>query len=152
MVIRAVIQRVLQSSVYLPEDRIVTGEVEQGLLVLLAVGLDDDEEDLQYIFDKIVHLRIFEDEDGKMNLSAKDVQPQFLVVSQFTLYADCRKGRRPSFTKAALPDKANLMYEQFVTKLRELGFKTETGKFAAHMQVSLVNDGPVTIILVSEQR
>ncbi len=152
MVIRAVIQRVLQSNVYLPDEQVTAGEIEQGLLVLLGIGVDDSEEDLQYIFDKTIHLRIFEDEAGKMNLSATDVQAQFLVVSQFTLYADCRKGRRPSFTKAALPDKANAMYEQFVAKLREQGFKAETGKFGACMHVSLLNDGPVTIILDSEHK
>ena len=150
--IRAVIQRVARSSVYLPEEHETAGSIGKGLLILLGVGPDDTEDDMQYIIDKIIHLRIFEDEDGKMNRSAKDMGAEVLVVSQFTLYADCSKGRRPSFTKAAKPEKANEMYEQFIRKLESEGFSVGTGKFAANMQVEILNDGPVTIILDSENR
>jgi D-tyrosyl-tRNA(Tyr) deacylase len=120
--------------------------------VLIGVGPHDTDDDLVYMIDKLIHLRIFEDANHKMNLSAKDIGASILVVSQFTLYADCRKGRRPSFTKAAHPDKAEAVYEQFVSRLRAEGFNVVTGKFGAYMQVNLTNDGPVTIILDSEQK
>ncbi|OEH85368.1 D-tyrosyl-tRNA(Tyr) deacylase [Desulfuribacillus stibiiarsenatis] len=149
---RIVMQRVTSSSVYLPKEERITGEIQLGLLVLLGVGPNDTDEDMQYLIDKMIHLRIFEDEAGKMNLSAKDVGAEIMIVSQFTLYADCRKGRRPSFTQAAQPEKANEMYGQFVARLQEEGFKIATGEFGKHMQVSLVNDGPVTIMLDSENR
>nr|WP_301553619.1 D-aminoacyl-tRNA deacylase [Desulfuribacillus alkaliarsenatis] len=145
-------QRVVSSNVYLPKEQETSGAIDKGLLVLLGVGPEDADEDMQYIIDKMIHLRIFEDEAGKMNLSAKDIGAEILVVSQFTLYADCRKGRRPSFTQAAPPDKANAMYEQFVQKLKDEGFTVATGKFGAFMQVELINDGPVTIILDSKER
>ena len=144
---RAVIQRVSQASVTV--DQTVTGQIDQGLLVLLGVGRDDESGDLDYIYRKTVGLRIFEDDQGKMNLSLQDVGGQLLVVSQFTLYGDVRKGKRPSFVSAADPAKADRMYQEFCTRGRADGIDVQTGVFQADMQVALVNDGPVTIILDS---
>lgn len=146
---RAVVQRVVSSNVKV--DGETTGEIDKGLLVLLGVGEDDTPKDTAYMVDKIVNLRIFEDEDEKMNLSLKDVGGELLVVSQFTLYGDCKKGRRPGFSDAARPDKADEYYIDFVNNARELGVKTETGKFQTHMMVELINDGPVTLLVDSKK-
>ncbi|MDO4922234.1 MAG: D-aminoacyl-tRNA deacylase [Phascolarctobacterium sp.] len=144
---RAVVQRVDRASVTV--DGQLTGKVERGLLVLLGVAEGDTEKDLHYIVDKVCGLRIFEDAAGKMNLSVQDIGGSLLAVSQFTLCGDCRKGKRPSFDKAAKPDIANAFYEQFVEQCRAKGLPVETGVFRAHMLVELVNNGPVTILLDS---
>ena len=146
---RAVIQRVTQAEVKV--DAEIVGKINEGLLILLGVDKKDSDEDLRYLYEKITNLRIFEDKQGKMNLSIRDIQGQLLVVSQFTLYADCRKGRRPSFENAASPETARMYYENFVELAKEDGFKTETGQFQAHMSVMLYNDGPVTIMLDSKK-
>jgi len=144
---RAVVQRVTQSKVTVDEK--TTGEIGAGLLVFLGVGTEDRSKDADYLADKIVHLRIFEDDNQKMNRSLLDTGGQMLVVSQFTLLGDCRKGRRPSFIRAAPPNLAERLYMYFVSLEREKGVTVETGKFGAMMAVSLVNDGPVTLILES---
>lgn len=145
---RAVVQRVTNADVKI--DGIVNGKIDDGLLVLLGVGNGDTEEDMKYIADKIVKLRIFSDENDKMNLSLEDVGGSMLVISQFTLYGDCSHGRRPYFGNAMEPVSANEIYEKFVAYIREQGIHTETGEFGADMKVSLTNDGPVTIILESK--
>lgn len=147
---RALIQRVKSGAVYIDGKEV--GRIGKGFVILLGVGQRDSIEDLDYLVDKVVNLRVFPDEEGKMNLSLLDVGGEVLVVSQFTLYADCRKGRRPSFTDAAPPDKGKEMYELFVSRLRERGLKVETGEFGAMMLVEIHNDGPVTIMLDSEDR
>lgn len=147
---RAVVQRVSSSNVKVDEN--ITGEIERGLLVLLGVTHEDSSADVDYLLDKIVNLRIFEDENEKMNLSLKDIKGELLVVSQFTLYGDCKKGRRPNFTSAAKPDLANTLYEEFIEKASKQNIKVGTGKFGAHMMVELVNDGPVTILIDSERK
>lgn len=144
---RAVVQRVDRACVTV--DGKITGQVERGLLVLLGVAEGDTDKDLQYIADKVCGLRIFEDGAGKMNLSVQDVGGAVLAVSQFTLCGDCRKGKRPSFDKAAKPDVANAFYERFVELCRAKGLPVATGVFRAHMLVELVNNGPVTILLDS---
>lgn len=144
---RAVVQRVDRASVTVEGS--VTGKVSKGLLVLLGVAEGDTDKDLSYIVDKVTGLRIFEDENEKMNLSVQDVGGEILAVSQFTLCGDCRKGKRPSFDKAAKPDIANDYYERFVAACRDKGIHVETGVFRAHMLVELVNNGPVTILLDS---
>lgn len=146
---RAVVQRVSHAKVTV--DKKTTGEIGRGLLVLLGVAQNDTEQDADYVVEKILNLRIFEDLDDKMNLSLLDVTGELLVVSQFTLYGDTRRGRRPSFINAAAPDKANRLYEYFVARSLESVKKVETGQFQAMMDVELVNDGPVTIILDSEK-
>ena len=146
---RIVLQRVANASVKVDGD--LVGKIGKGLLVLLGVCDDDDEKDLTYLADKISGLRIFEDEDAKMNLSVEDVSGEILVVSQFTLFGDCRKGKRPSFSSAGNPDYANEMYEKFITYLKEKGFKVEHGVFGADMKVELLNDGPVTLLLDSKK-
>ena len=146
---RAVVQRVSRAKVTV--DGEITGEIGNGLLVLLGVSKNDAETDADYLVEKIVNLRIFEDADDKMNLSLMDVKGSMLVVSQFTLYGDTRRGRRPSFIDAAPPADANRLYEYFVEKARELIEQVATGRFQAMMDVELVNDGPVTIMLDSEK-
>ena len=146
---KAVIQRVKNASVEV-EGKTV-GEIGQGLLVFLGVGQEDNEKVAQKIVDKISGMRIFEDEDGKTNLSSADIDAEILVISQFTLYANCRKGNRPSFIEAAPPDMANELYEYTVSLFRERFKKTETGIFGADMKVSLLNDGPFTIVLDSKE-
>ena len=145
---RAVVQRVTNADVKI--DGRVNGKIDDGLLVLLGVGNGDTEEDMKYIADKIIKLRIFSDENDKMNLSLEDVGGSMLVISQFTLYGDCSHGRCPYFGNAIEPVSANEMYEKFVAYIREQGIHTETGEFGADMKVSLTNDGPVTIILESK--
>lgn len=145
---RALIQRVSQSRVVV--DGEITGEIKRGLLVLLGVAGADEQKQLKWLADKIVGLRIFEDDAGKMNLSLADVDGEMLVVSQFTLFGDCRKGRRPSFIDAAPPEKAETMYNDFVEYVRSQGISVATGRFRTHMEVELTNDGPVTIWIDSE--
>ena len=147
---RAVIQRV--SSARVVVDGEVTGEIAKGLLILLGVHADDQEADLHYLVEKVAHLRIFEDEAGKMNLSLLQTGGSALVVSQFTLYADTRRGRRPGFSYAAGPAKAEPFYEQFCTELRSHGISVATGRFGANMDVHLTNQGPVTIIIDSNDK
>lgn len=142
---RAVIQRVKNANVKVGEE--IVGQIDHGFLVLLAVHVNDEEEVIQKMADKILKLRVFDDEAGKMNNSIKDTGGEILVVSQFTLYGDCKKGNRPGFTNSARPEKAIPMYEKFVSYIKEQGVKAETGKFGAMMEVLLVNDGPVTIII-----
>lgn len=144
---RAVVQRVSQAAVEV--DGGLVGRIGTGFLVLLGVADDDAEKDADYLAGKIVHLRIFEDEAGKLNRSLVDCGGEMLVVSQFTLYGDCRKGRRPSFVKAAAPDKGNALYRHFVEAVRARGVTVATGRFGAMMAVSLVNHGPVTLIVES---
>lgn len=144
---RAVVQRVKTSSVAVDND--VIGEIGKGLLILLGVAKADTADNAEYLADKIVNLRIFEDENNKMNRSLLDTGGEMLVVSQFTLLGDCTKGRRPSFVHAAKPDRANELYEHFVEQVRKKGVNIATGQFRAMMDVSLVNDGPVTLIVES---
>src|SRR5215831_6616472 len=146
---RAVVQRVARCRVTV-EGKTV-GEIGHGLLVLLGVGKNDNEAATDYLAEKILGLRIFEDEAGKMNLSVQDTRGEVLVVSQFTLYGDVRRGKRPSFDAAARPEDANRLYEYFVEKIRTAGVRCQTGVFQAMMDVELVNQGPVTIILDSEK-
>ena len=146
---RAVVQRVSRAKVTVNGE--ITGEIGLGLLVLLGVGRDDSEADADYLATKICGLRIFEDDAGKMNLGLADVGGSVLAVSQFTLYADVRRGKRPSFDEAAPPEKARQLYEFFVERIRATGLRCETGRFQAMMQVELVNEGPVTILLDSRK-
>lgn len=142
---RIVIQRVSSASVQVNGE--LVGKIDQGFLVLVGVGHDDDESKAEWLAEKVVQLRVFPDENGKMNLSLADVDGQILVVSQFTLLGDCRKGRRPAFTNAGPPDVAKRLYEHFAGAIASKGITVQTGIFAADMKVSLVNDGPVTLIL-----
>ena len=144
---RAVVQRVSQASVAV--DNEIVGEIKQGLLVYLGVAQGDTEEDVKYISDKLANLRIFSDEAGKMNRSVMDISGHILLISNFTLCGDCRKGRRPSFDQAGAPDTANVLYEQVAQSLQAQGITVATGRFRAHMHVSSCNDGPVTVILDS---
>jgi D-tyrosyl-tRNA(Tyr) deacylase len=147
---RVLLQRVSRAQVTVEGE--ITGAIGRGLLVLLGAGEGDTDEDLEYLLDKTVNLRIFADDDGKMNLSLKDIDGEMLVVSQFTLYADTRRGRRPSFTGAMGAKEADEMYEAFVARAAEEVRKVETGVFGAMMDVELVNDGPVTIWIDSRDR
>jgi D-aminoacyl-tRNA deacylase len=147
---RAVVQRVSRARVTVSGE--VAGEIGQGLLVLVGVGRDDTRADADHLFEKTIGLRIFEDAGGKMNLSVADVGGALLMVSQFTLYGDARRGKRPSFDAAAPPARARELYEYFVEKVRAAGFRCETGRFQELMQVELVNEGPVTILLDSAKR
>ena len=142
---RALLQRVLRARVEV--DTRTVGKIGRGLCVFLGVASGDTEKDIAFLSEKIVNLRIFDDEDGKMNLSAIDVGGEILVVSQFTLYGDCKKGRRPSWFGAAEPVFANEMYEKFVSALSEKGLNTAKGVFQAHMTVDICNDGPVTLMI-----
>jgi len=146
---RAVLQRVSRAKVTVDDE--ITGEIGKGILVLLGVGSGDTETEARQLVEKIGNLRIFDDEDGKMNLSLADIEGELLVVSQFTLYADTRKGRRPSYIGAAAPDEANRLYEYFVAEALKVVPRVATGRFQAMMDVELVNDGPVTIILDTSQ-
>ncbi len=146
---KAVVQRVRHGGVTIENKQIA--EINEGLVVLLGIGKGDSDQDARYLADKIVNLRIFEDAQGKMNCSLLDTGGALLVVSQFTLYGDCRKGRRPSFTESAPPDEAERLYNLFVTTLRSTGLTVETGRFQAYMQVAICNDGPVTLILDTEK-
>lgn len=146
---RAVLQRVSHASVAV--DGEIKGKIGKGLLVFLAVCDEDTENDLIYLADKITGLRIFEDENEKMNLSLEDIKGEILIISQFTLYGDCRKGKRPSFTSAGKPDYAEKMYEKFIEYVKEKGLQTQNGVFGADMKVELLNDGPVTILLDSKK-
>ncbi|MED4530833.1 D-aminoacyl-tRNA deacylase [Metabacillus fastidiosus] len=145
---KVVVQRAKDASVKVNEESV--GEIRQGLVILVGITHEDREEDADFLADKIANLRIFEDEEGKMNLSLLDVGGEVLSVSQFTLYGDCKKGRRPNFMAAAKPDDALILYEYFNKKLREKGIAVETGKFGAMMDVQLTNVGPVTFIIESK--
>lgn len=147
---RAVLQRVSRAGVTVAGERIAA--IGAGLLVLLGVEQGDDEKAADYLADKVAGLRIFEDDAGKMNLSVADCAGELLIVSQFTLLADCRKGRRPGFSQAALPQQAEPLCDYFVARLRQQGLPVQTGRFRAEMEVELVNDGPVTIMLDSQRK
>ncbi|MDA0987686.1 MAG: D-aminoacyl-tRNA deacylase [Chloroflexi bacterium] len=146
---RALVQRVVRASVAVDE---VVGRIEKGLVVFLGVGRDDGEEDARYVVEKVVNLRIFDDEAGHFNISSLEAATQLLVVSQFTLYADVRKGRRPSFTDAAPPEQAEAIFEKTVSLFKETGLKVETGRFQQRMLVDIQNDGPVTVMVDSADR
>ena len=146
---RAVLTRVKSASVTIDAD--VVGKIGQGFLILLGVGPEDTEKECRYLAEKALSLRIFEDENGKMNRGLEDVNGQVLVVSQFTLYGNCRKGRRPSFTEAAGPELGNALYEKFLEICAELGYPPQHGRFGADMKVESINDGPVTLIMDTDQ-
>lgn len=142
---KVVIQRVKHAKVEVENE--IVGKIGQGFLVLLGIGPEDTKETVDYLVQKLIKLRVFEDENGKMNFALKDINGELLIVSQFTLYADCTSGNRPSFTNAAKPDKANELYEYFIEQCKKENVKVEYGVFGADMKVELLNDGPVTIIL-----
>jgi len=146
---RAVAQRVTKARVFV--DGAIVGEIGKGLVVLLGVGADDGEHDAAYMADKIVNLRIFDDEEGKMNIPLLEAGGSLLVVSQFTLYGDCRKGKRPGYDRAARPEVAEKLYERFVELCRSCGARVETGRFRAMMTVEIHNDGPVTLLIDSRK-
>jgi D-tyrosyl-tRNA(Tyr) deacylase len=147
---RALIQRVLESSVTVDDN--IVGQIGQGMLVLLGVGQGDTQADLDYVVRKTINLRVFDDADSKMNLSVQDIGGAMLIVSQFTLLGDSRKGNRPGFSAAAAPDVAKAMYEAFIDVVREKNINVQSGIFAADMQVQLINDGPVTLMVDSRSR
>lgn len=147
---KALLQRVIRAEVTV--DGRVTGRISQGFLILLGVGGDDGEKDADYLADKVVNLRVFSDDNSKFNLSALQIKAELLVISQFTLLADTSRGRRPSFTEAAPPETAEKLYDYFIRRVSETGLKVQAGIFGAHMLVSLVNDGPVTIMLDSKDK
>ena len=144
---RAVIQRVSRAAVTVDQEQV--GAIGQGLVILLGIHREDQQADLDWLVDKIVYLRIFEDEAGKMNRSLLDTGGAMLIISQFTLYGDCRKGRRPGYSTAARPEQAEALYERFIKAVQDHGIQTATGRFQATMAVELVNDGPVTLLLDS---
>jgi len=146
---RAVVQRVSRASVTIGGE--VYGKIDKGLVVLLGITHQDDQKDARWLAEKVAHLRVFEDEQGKMNRSLADIGGEMLIISQFTLYGDCRKGRRPGFSDAAPPDIAKPLYLFFVEEVKKKGIKAATGTFQAEMKVELVNDGPVTLLLDSEK-
>jgi len=146
--VKVVVQRAKDAQVTVEGD--VVGKIKTGVMVLVGITHDDTETDAEYLAEKIAHLRIFEDESGKMNYSLLDIEGEVLSVSQFTLYGDCRKGRRPNYMNAAKPDYANKLYEMFNQKLKEKGLHVETGTFGAMMDVQFTNDGPVTLIIESK--
>ena len=146
---RAVIQRVKKAEVSVEEKRVA--KINSGILLFLAVAKDDSKEDADYLLEKIINLRIFEDNEGKLNLSALDLKKDLLIVSQFTLYGDCRKGRRPSFFSAAPPDIAIKLYQYFLDKAQQTELRVENGKFQAMMDIDLINHGPVTLLLDSKK-
>ena len=146
---RAVLTRVRSASVTIDGEQVAA--IDKGFLILLGVGPEDTEKECRYLAEKALSLRIFEDENGKMNRGLEDIQGQVLVVSQFTLYGNCRKGRRPSFTDAAGPELGNRLYEQFLSDCADLGYEPQHGRFGADMKVASVNDGPVTLILDTDQ-
>ncbi|HBU07368.1 MAG TPA: D-tyrosyl-tRNA(Tyr) deacylase [Candidatus Magasanikbacteria bacterium] len=145
---RVVLQRVKSSNVRVNNETV--GEISHGFLILLGVGKSDEGKDADWLVEKIIKLRVFEDENGKINKDIVEVGGEILVVSQFTLYGDCQSGNRPGFTEAASPEEANKLYEYFVAKLKEKNIKIQTGQFGACMEVGLVNDGPVTLIIESK--
>ena len=145
---KAVIQRVKRAKVEV--EKKIIGQIDQGALIFLGVAKNDSYKDADYLVQKIIHLRMFEDKEGKMNLSGLEVGAQFLVVSQFTLYGNCDKGRRPSFDAAATPEKGKELYDYFISQLKKQSLKVQTGKFRAMMDVSLINDGPVTFVIESK--
>ncbi|AYA77137.1 D-tyrosyl-tRNA(Tyr) deacylase [Bacillus sp. Y1] len=145
---RVVVQRSKEASVTV--DGKTIGEITKGFVLLVGITHSDTTEDAKYVAEKIVNLRVFEDQEGKMNLSLSQVEGEILSISQFTLYGDCRKGRRPNFMEAAHPDHASVIYDQFNQLLRDQGVKVETGQFGAMMDVALINDGPVTLIIESK--
>ena len=147
---RTVIQRVRSAQVSIEGK--VKGAIGHGLVVFVGIGAEDNKKDLQWLAEKIVHLRIFEDDTGKMNNSLTDIKGEMLIISQFTLYGDCRKGRRPGFSTAAPPSIAEPYYHEFVQEIRNKGIQVTTGTFQADMQVELLNDGPVTLLLDSEKK
>jgi len=147
--VRAVVQRVKSGAVLVDEETV--GKINEGLVVFLGVGQNDQEVDVDYLVNKVVNLRIFEDDAGKLNLSLKEIKGEILIVSQFTLYGDCRQGRRPSFTEAAAPEVANSLYQLFVKKVLEQGISVATGVFQAEMLVKIENDGPVTMLIDSKK-
>ncbi|MDU2489513.1 MAG: D-aminoacyl-tRNA deacylase [Clostridium celatum] len=146
---RAVVQRVTYSSVEV--EGVIVGEINKGFNVLLGISKDDTEEDMKYIKDKIINLRVFSDENDKMNLSLLDIKGELLLISQFTLYGDARKGRRPNFMNALGGEEAKKFYDKFIEMMKETGLKIETGIFGADMKVDIKNDGPVTILLDSSK-
>lgn len=149
ILMRAVVQRVNSASVKIKDN--IISKIEKGFLILIGVCDEDNEDDIKYLADKIINLRVFEDSDGKMNLSLRDVFGELLIVSQFTLFGDCRKGRRPSFDKAGSPKKAEILYNNFIDYCKTYNFTVKTGEFGADMKVTLENDGPVTLLLDSKK-
>ncbi|RPH43443.1 MAG: D-tyrosyl-tRNA(Tyr) deacylase [Desulfobulbaceae bacterium] len=147
---RAVVQRVSRASVHV--DQHLTGSIDNGLVVFLGIHPNDGPGEIQWMADKIIHLRIFNDEEGKMNRSLLDLGKEMLIISQFTLYGDCRKGRRPGYSDAAPPNLAEPIYQRFVGEVQRRGISVATGRFQASMEVELVNDGPVTLLIDSEKR
>lgn len=147
---RAVVQRVKHCKVTVDDE--CTGEIDSGILTFIAVGNDDKKEDADYLVEKIINLRIFADKDGRMNLSAYDLDKDIMVVSQFTLFGDCRKGRRPNFFAAAAPDEAEELYNYFLKKISEKDLTIARGEFQAMMDVELINDGPVTLLIDSKKK